>query len=142
MKRLLLRSVAVKRTINGESWGVYASAQQFNKELLAENDPSAKGARWKVNGSPLGRGRLEYLGDNIDDYKRTFSLKTNDNTKDWKALVKLCKTLNETPPDQLEAALAPMRDIDEALFFFGTRQRAHQLRRLWDSRQRLRGLSR
>ncbi len=107
----------VKLAINGESWGVYASAQQFNKEFLTENYPSAKGARWKVNGSPMGRGGLEYIGDNIDDYKRTFSLKTNDNTKDWKALVKLCKTLNETPLDQLEAALAPMLDIDEALWF-------------------------
>ena len=107
----------VKLAINGESWGVYASAQQFNKDFLAENYPSAKGARWKVNGSPMGRGGLEYIGDNIDDYKRTFSLKTNDNTKDWKALVKLCKTLNETPLAQLEAALAPMLDIDEALWF-------------------------
>ena len=107
----------VKLAINGESWGVYSSAQQFNKDFLAENYPSAKGARWKVNGSPMGRGGLEYIGDNIDDYKRTFSLKTNDSEKDWKALVKFCKTLNETPLDQLEEALAPMLDIDEALWF-------------------------
>ena len=107
----------VKLAINGESWGVYSSAQQFNKDFLAENYPSAKGARWKVNGSPMGRGGLEYIGDNIDDYKRTFSLKTNDSDKDWKALVKFCKTLNETPLDQLEEALAPMLDIDETLWF-------------------------
>ena len=107
----------VKLAINGESWGVYSSAQQFNKDFLAENYPSSKGARWKVSGSPMGRGGLEYIGDNIEDYKRTFSLKTNDSEKDWKALVKLCKTLNETPLDQLEEALAPMLDIDEALWF-------------------------
>ncbi len=107
----------VKLAINGESWGVYSSAQQFNKDFLAENYPSAKGARWKVSGSPMGRGGLEYIGDNIEDYKRTFSLKTNDSEKDWKALVKFCKTLNETPLDQLEEALAPMLDIDEALWF-------------------------
>ncbi len=107
----------VKLAINGESWGIYASAQQFNKDFLAENYPSSKGARWKVNGSPGGRGGLEYFGDNLEDYKRVFSIKTNDSTKDWKALVKLCKTLNETPLDQLEEALAPMLDIDEALWF-------------------------
>ena len=103
--------------INGESWGVYTSVQQFNKDFLAENYPSTKGARWKVGGSPMGRGGLEYIGDNIDDYKQTFSLKTNDSDKDWKALIKLCKTLNETPLDQLEEALTPMLDIDEVLWF-------------------------
>ena len=107
----------VKLAINGESWGVYSSAQQFNRDFLAENYSSAKGARWKVTGSPMGRGGLEYIGDNIEDYKRTFSLKTNDSDKDWKALVKLCQTLHETPLDQLEEALAPMLDIDEALWF-------------------------
>ena len=107
----------VKVAINGESWGVYANAQQFNKDFLAENYPSSKGARWKTNGSPMGRGGLEYIGDNFEDYKRIFTLKTNDSEKDWKALVKLCKTLNETPLDQLDEALAPMLDIDGALWF-------------------------
>jgi spore coat protein CotH len=60
---------------------------------------------------------LEYIGDNVDDYKKIFTLKTNDNDSDWKALIQLCKTLNETPLDQLEEALAPMLDIDEVLWF-------------------------
>lgn len=107
----------VKLVINGESWGVYTNAQQFNKEFLAENYPSSKGARWKVRGSPGGRGGLEYFGDNIDEYKKIFTLKTNDSDDDWRALIKLCKTLNETPLDQLEEALSPMLDIDEVLWF-------------------------
>lgn len=107
----------VKVAINGESWGVYTSVQQFNKDFLSENYPSTQGARWKVSGSPMGRGGLEYIGDNIDDYKQTFSLKTNDSDKDWKALIKLCKTLNETPLDQLEEALTPLLEIDEVLWF-------------------------
>ena len=107
----------VRLAINGESWGIYSSAQQFNKDFLAENYPSTKGARWKVSGSPGGGGGLEYIGDNIESYKRNYSLKTNDSEKDWKALVKLCKTLNETPLDQLEESLAPMLNIDEVLWF-------------------------
>src|SRR5262245_8672428 len=38
----------VKVVINGESWGVYVNAQQFNKEFLKENYKTEKGARWKV----------------------------------------------------------------------------------------------
>ena len=37
--------------------------------------------------------------------------------KDWQALIALCKTLNETPTERLEAAIAPMLDIDGALWF-------------------------
>ncbi len=106
----------VKVVINGESWGVYVNVQQFNKEFLTENYSSSKGTRWKVSGSPMGGGGLEYLGDNVEDYKRRYEIK-NDNKKAWKALIKLCKTLNETPAEELEAALEPMLDIDGLLWF-------------------------
>lgn len=107
----------VKVVINGESWGVYASVQQFNKEFLKENYKTDKGARWKVSGSPGGGGGLEYTGDNIEDYKRRFEIKSPDNEKSWRALINLCKTLNQTPPEKLEAALKPILDIDSVLWF-------------------------
>ena len=53
----------VKVVINGESWGVYANVQQFDKVFLEENYKSSKGERWKVRGSPGGRGGLEYFGN-------------------------------------------------------------------------------
>jgi spore coat protein CotH len=107
----------VKVVINGESWGVYVSAQQFDKVFLKENFKTDKGTRWKVRGSPGGRGGLEYVGDRVEDYKRIFEIKGEDNETAWRALIKLCKTLNETPPDKLEAALAPMLDVDGVLAF-------------------------
>ncbi len=107
----------VKVAINGENWGVYVNAQQFNKDFLGENYPSTKGTRWKVQGSPMGRGGLEYLGDDVEQYKSRYQLKTDDGDKVWQALIKLCKTLNTAPLDQLEAELAPMLDIDETLWF-------------------------
>ncbi|HVJ68060.1 MAG TPA: CotH kinase family protein [Caulifigura sp.] len=107
----------VRVVINGESWGLYVSAQQFNKEFVSENFQSSKGARWKVPGSPMGRGGLEYLGDDIEAYRRIYTIKSDDNDKSWKALIKLCKTLNETPAEQLEEALKPMLDIDGTLWF-------------------------
>jgi hypothetical protein len=120
----------VKVVVNGESWGIYTNAQQFDKEFLKDNkdqlggakkkDEAPKGVRWKVPGSPGGRGSLEYIGDDVEAYKRIYAIKTEDAKeadKAWKALIKLCKTLNQTPPDKLEEALKPILDIDGALWF-------------------------
>lgn len=106
----------VKVVINGESWGVYVNVQQFNKEFLAENFPSAKGTRWKVSGSPMGAGGLEYLGENVEDYKRRYEMKTDDD-KAWKKLIEFCRVLNQTPTEKLESALEPILDIDSLLWF-------------------------
>jgi spore coat protein CotH len=107
----------VKVVINGESWGVYASVQQFDKVFLSEHYKTTKGTRWKVRGSPGGRGGLEYFGDNVEDYKRVFQIKSDDKPEAWKALVNFCKVLNQTPPDRLEEALKPIADVDNILWF-------------------------
>ncbi|MFT3878598.1 MAG: CotH kinase family protein [Gemmatales bacterium] len=107
----------VKVVINGENWGVYVNVEQFNKDFLEENYHTTKGTRWKVQGSPMGRGGLEYIGDDVEQYKRRYEIKSNDNAKSWKALINLCKVLNQTPPDKLEEALKPILDIDNVLWF-------------------------
>jgi spore coat protein CotH len=106
----------VRVVINGENWGVYVNQQQFNKDFIQENFRTSKGARWKVRGSPNGQGGLDYIGDNIEDYKKRYEMKSGDED-DWKALIKLCKTLTETPADQLEAAVSPLLDVDSVLWF-------------------------
>ena len=58
----------VRVVINGESWGIYLNAQQFNKDFTREHFGSDEGARWKVPGSPRGNGGLEFLGDSADLY--------------------------------------------------------------------------
>jgi spore coat protein CotH len=109
----------VKVVINGESWGLYTSVQQFDKEFLKENYKTDRGTRWKVRGSPGGGGGLEYLGDKIEDYQRRYEMKTGDgkNEKAWKSLINLCKVLNTTPTDKLEEALRPILDIDGLLWY-------------------------
>ena len=111
------RANYVRVVINGEYWGVYVNAQQFNADFTRDFFKSTKGARWKVPGSPGGRGGLEYLGDNADAYRRTYEIKTKDTPESWQALIALCRVLNTTPPASLEAALAPMLDVDEVLKF-------------------------
>ena len=107
----------VRVVIGGENWGVYASAEQFNKDFMKDRFGSSKGARWKVPGSPGGRGGFAYLGDDLSAYKRTYDIKSKDDDASWWKLVRVFKLLEQTPADQLEAALAPLLDIDGALKF-------------------------
>jgi len=103
--------------INGESWGLYVNAQQFNKDFTRDYFKSTKGARWKVPGSPGGQAGFNDLGDDPASYKRLYEITSKDDPKAWADLIKVFKVLNETPPDKLESALAPIFDVDGALKF-------------------------
>jgi spore coat protein CotH len=106
----------VRVVINGENWGVYVNQEQFNKDFVRSRFGTELGARWKVNGSPNGQGGLDYIGDDPAPYRQRYTMKAGDDD-DWHALVRLCKTLCETPADKLEAALEPILDLDGALWF-------------------------
>jgi len=103
--------------INGENWGLYLNTQQFNKDFTRDVFASTKGARWKVPGSPGGQAGFGYLGENVADYKPFYTMTSKEDPKAWADLIKVFKVLNETPADKLEAALAPIFDVDGALKF-------------------------
>jgi hypothetical protein len=107
----------VRVAINGESWGVYVNVEQFNTDFVKEWLGTTGGARWKVPGSPGGRGGLNYLGEDPAAYKRFYEIKSKDDPKSWDHLIRLSKVLSETPVDQLEKALEPILDVDGALKF-------------------------
>jgi CotH kinase protein len=107
----------VRVVINGEYWGVYVNVEQFNKDFVQEWYGTKKGARWKVPGSPGGRGSLAYLGDNAAAYRGIYEIKSKDDAASWKALTDLCRVLNTTPAATLESALEPLLDVDGALRF-------------------------
>src|SRR5690606_14968240 len=90
---------------------------QIDKIFVKENFGSGKGTRWKVPGSPGGDGGLRYLGDDLEEYKSRYEMKSKDGKKAWRALVELCRVLEETPDERLEEELRPMLDIDETLWF-------------------------
>jgi len=108
----------VRVVINGETWGLYVNVQQINSGLEKENFKTSKGTRWKVPGSPMGQGGLSYLGDDPAAYKKAYEIKSKDDPKAWQALIKLCKTLRDTAPEELEKALEPMLDLEGTLKFF------------------------
>lgn len=107
----------IQLVINGESWGIYTNAQQFNKTFTKEYYGSTKGNRWNATGSPNGKGGLEYLGENPDPYRKIYELDTKESAEAWTGLINLTKVLNQTPTAQLEKALTPILDVDEALRF-------------------------
>lgn len=112
------RANFVRVVINGENWGIYANAQQFNKEWARDNFGTTKGARWKIpQGGGGGIGGFRYVGDDPAGYRNTFQIKSKDEPASWTALITLARTLQNTPAEQLEAALMPMLDVDGYLKF-------------------------
>ena len=103
--------------INGESWGIYVNIEQFNSDFVRDRFKSTRGARWKVPGSPIGRGGMAYLGEDIAAYRGIYDIKSRDTEQSWRQLIRMFKVLNETPADRLEAELAPLLNIDGALKF-------------------------
>jgi len=103
--------------INGESRGVYINAQQFNSDFTRDWFDSRDGTRWKAPGSPRGRAGLEYLGESAGPYRQLYEIKSDDEPRAWVDLIRMTKVLNDTPLEELEAALEPMLDIDGVLRF-------------------------
>jgi len=107
----------MKVVINGESWGLYSNVQQYNKGFLKGFYGTTASARWKVPGSPKADGGLRYLGEDIDDYRQRFEIKSKDDEDSWQALINLCKVLNETPAKDLPNAIEPILNVDGVLRF-------------------------
>jgi spore coat protein CotH len=106
----------VRVVVNGELWGVYVNQQTFSKALLKEQLGTDKGTRWKSPNNSLGGG-FNYLGEDIAPYRRWYEMRGGDDTTAWRALATVTRVLTTTPPEQLEAALAPLMDVDETLKF-------------------------
>jgi spore coat protein CotH len=111
------RANYVRVVINGESWGVYPNVEQINKTYIKHWYKTDAGVRWKAPGSPSARAGLEYWGPDPARYKGTYEIKSKDDPKAWAAFIELTRVLNTTPPEKLEAALAPILDIDGVLRF-------------------------
>ena len=108
----------VRVVINGESWGVYASAQQYNKDFLRDNFKTDNGRALEGAGQPrrarrhgVPRRRPRALQADLSRSRPRTTPRCGPR------LITMFKVLNETPPEKLEAALSPMLDIDGALRF-------------------------
>ena len=107
----------VKVVINNESWGLYCNVQQYNKDFLKDFYGTKSGARWKVPGSPEADGGLRYLGEDIGIYRQRFEIKSRESEDAWKALINLCKVLDQTPTEDLPDSIEPILNVDGVLRF-------------------------
>ena len=92
---------------------VYVNVQQFNKEFLEENFKTTKGARWKVTGSPMGRGGLEYLGEDVERYKRILDIFQRH--RGGRSVIKmkdLAEKVRNMPPVKAQEMMQSWRDFD------------------------------
>jgi hypothetical protein len=103
--------------INGEYWGVYVNAQQYNSEFVREHFSRGGGVRWRVPGFPRAQGGMAYVGDDLTHYRRFYQVRTRETPAAWADLLHLFRVLTETPVEQLEAALEPLLNVDGALRF-------------------------
>jgi hypothetical protein len=107
----------VRVVINGESWGVFVNAQQFNSDFTKQFFGSRSGARWKIPPSrDGGAGTLAYAGDDASNYPG-IQLKTPEVMDAWDNLIELCRRLEQTPIDQLDTDLDEVLNVDRALWF-------------------------
>ena len=103
----------VRVVLNGEDWGIYLNTQPVDDRFVQAHFGTAAGARWTA----APGANLADLGSDPAAYRRTYRLQTPEAPAAWAALVHLSQVLNQTPPDQLEAALAPLLDLDNAVRF-------------------------
>ena len=128
----------VKVVINGESWGVYvnvAAVQQGLRQRVLRQRRRAPGGRCRA--APGGGGGLEYLGEDVEQYKRRYEIKSKDDAKAWDGPDQAVQDAErdagrearggaEADPGRRRRAVVP-----------GAGERAGQQRRVLDPRQRL-----
>lgn len=123
--------------INNEYWGPYTNVQQVNKDLLEDWFMSNDGARFRADASATtaakvterpgggqggaqwgdGTAALNYLGSDISEYQKYYTLKSSDIENSWEKLVAVCDALNNLPINELESTGNNFIDIDRTLWF-------------------------
>ncbi len=109
----------IRIVINGEDWGIYVNQQALDPAFTAQVG-AGRGPIWTAPIPSEARGGLEYWGEDPVPYQQFFELMNaggRSPSQSWRSLIHLCQVLNETPPERLPAALAPLMDVDGALRF-------------------------
>lgn len=64
-----------------------------------------------------GTAALNYLGTDVSEYQKYYTLKSSDIDNSWEKLLEVCDALNNTPIDELEETIKDYIDIDRTLWF-------------------------
>jgi hypothetical protein len=108
--------------VNGEPFGLYVNVEQVDERYLADRLGESAGNLYKhYYGSYLdyrGPDPAAYL---IPTWSGTIQLelKTNEEEADYTDIIHLMDVLTNTPGSQIDAALPPILDVDEAVDALG-----------------------
>lgn len=111
------RASFVRLVVNGENWGIYQNQQHYNTDFLRDHYGESGGVRWEISGSPNGQGGWVYLGEDPESYRDIYEIQNRDTDASWAALIELFRVIDQTPTEELVAALEPILDIEETLAF-------------------------
>ena len=100
--RKIFEKTIEKDAPKGEFDGTW-EVREFRRDGVELPPLVTDGARWRIQGSPGGRGGMEYWGDAAESYRGTYDIRTKDTEESWAELIHLFKVLNETPANRLEA---------------------------------------
>ena len=139
-----LKGNFIRLWLNGQDWGLYPNIQQLNGDFIKEWFPDKDGIRWRADrpvdpdvpetappppapmtqsieegGAQWGDGTaaLNYHGEDTLAYQQYYTLKDTDMKDPWSSLVRVCRVLNETPPEALRDSLEASMYLDGTLWF-------------------------
>ncbi|MDP6423478.1 MAG: CotH kinase family protein, partial [Planctomycetota bacterium] len=103
----------VRLHLNNVYWGIYVNVQQPNSDMMKEwfgkNDSNRYRGFPSVGNFGNGRCALTWLGNNVQAYRDAYEVKQGDAMD----LMNLCDVLNNTPTNQLQAALRKVFSVDQ-----------------------------
>lgn len=115
--------------INGVDQGLYINTEHLNSSFIREWFVSTNGSRWraeptkkadpsKVGKYGTGYSGLNYLGEAAADYAHYYDLKNNSSQAEpLDDIIAVCRILEKTRPDSLEAVIRKKLDLDRTLWF-------------------------
>ena len=95
-------------SVNGETMGLYTVVEQVDKDFLRRHFEDDDGDLYKPE---IPAGNLAWQGNDPARYGG-LDLKTNEETSDKSVFVHFVDVLNNTPDEELEAALGEVFDVD------------------------------
>jgi hypothetical protein len=97
--------------LNGEFHGIYVNVERIDETFVEQFLPDRTGSLFKVdNGGP--GGNLQFIGDDPEEYRKVFELKSETAEEDLKELVEFIRTVNRPLEDGGENDLAAALDLD------------------------------
>jgi len=115
--------------INGVDQGLYINTEHPNAAFIREWFVSTNGSRWRaepnkdadtslVGAYGTGYSGLNYLGETAADYAPYYDLKNNSSlVEPLNDLIAVCRILEKTRLDSLEAAIRTVLELDRTLWY-------------------------